>query len=76
MIICYRETFSKDFSGILEGDETVQQQFVAASNNVSSNCANFDSDFLLSTQNVRLFIYLWHGNLLESLESIKPKHLT
>ena len=25
---------------ILEGDETVEQQFVAATNNVSSNCAN------------------------------------
>ena len=26
---------------ILEGDEAVEQQFVAAANNVSSNCANF-----------------------------------
>ena len=31
---------------ILEGDEAVEQQFVAAANNVSSNCANFRFDFL------------------------------
>ena len=31
---------------ILEGDEAVEQQFVAAANNVSSNCANFRFEFL------------------------------
>ena len=31
---------------ILEGDEAVEQQFVATTNNVSSNCANSRFEFL------------------------------
>ena len=44
---------------ILEGDEGVQQQFVANANNVSSNYANLRLEFLAPPQNVRLFMYLW-----------------
>ena len=33
----------------------------------------YDSNFLLLSQNIRLFIYLWYDKLLES---IKPEKLT
>ena len=33
---------------ILEGDETVEQQFEAATNNVSSNCANSRFEFIVT----------------------------
>ena len=48
---------------IFEVDEAVEQQFVATANNVSLNCANLRFEFLAT-------------ELLESIESIKPKHLT
>ena len=63
---------------ILDSDEAVEQQFVAAAYNVSSNCANFRFEFLATDPKRRLFklIYLWYGKLLQSLECVKPKHLT
>ena len=33
---------------ILEGDEAVEQQFVATANNVSLNCANLQFEFFVS----------------------------
>ena len=45
---------------ILEGEEAVEQQFVATANNVSSNCSNLEFEFL-STGPKRSLVYVFVG---------------
>ena len=45
---------------ILEGDEAVEQQFVATANNASSNCANLRFEFLATDQK-RSLVYVFVG---------------
>ena len=43
---------------ILEGDEAVEQQFIATANNVSLNCANLRFEFL-ATDPKRSLVYVF-----------------
>lgn len=45
---------------ILEGDEAVEQQFVATANNVSSNCADLRFEFLATDLDHSL-VYVFVG---------------
>ena len=45
---------------ILEGEEAVEQQFVATANNVSSNCANLRFEFL-ATDPKQSLVYVFVG---------------
>ena len=45
---------------ILEGDEAVEQQFLATANNVSSNCADLRFEFL-ATDPEHSLVYVFVG---------------
>jgi len=59
---------------ILEGEEAVEQPFVATAKNVSSNCTNLQFEFLATNPKQSLvYVYLWDDKLLESNESKNQK---
>ena len=58
-VLLWRGDFEVNLD-ILEGDEAVEQQFVATANNVSSNCANLRFEFL-ATDLERSLVYVFVG---------------